>query len=299
MVRASLNFSVNPVSLDGPTCYYSDAYHSCFDMQVCLHFTSFRSKSSESVRILISCDTITTKRGQIYGRTFFEENGKADLERTFTILKDNDTCFQLPKVLVKPKFEDKLTPLEFSVALLEREEERTSFCSDCPIFRGRMNWTSSIFFENGCGSDRKCLSVLSVGALVSIKGEQVTGIISGEYDTLEVEVNVENTGELSYGTRLILEVSPALNVYRLDQSCTFKKDADTTKTKIECDAGNPLVSSAAITVSLDITDLDPQVDAINMQITLSSASEIDSELSADKTSLILPVKRMASVSMEA
>jgi hypothetical protein len=299
MVKASLNFSMNPVSLDGPTCFYSEAYHTCFEMQVCLHFTSYRSKDSESVRILISCDTITTKRGQIYGRAFFEDNGKSELERTFTILKDNDTCFQLPKVLVKPKFEDKLTPLEFSVALLDKEEEPTSFCPDCPIFRGRMNWTSSIFFENGCGSDRRCVSVLSVGALASIRGEQVTGIISGEYETLDVEVNVENTGELSYGTRLVLEITPALNVYRLDQSCTFKRDADTTKTRIECEAGNPLVSSASLIISLDITDLDHQVNAIAMQITLSSASEIDSALSVDKTSLVLPVKRMASVSMEA
>lgn len=293
-----MNFSANPVGLDDPTCYYSEAYHSCFDMQICLHFTSFRSKSSESVRLLISSDTITTKRGQIYGRTFFEENGKSELERTFTILKDNDTCFQLPKVLVKPKFEDKLTPLEFSVALLPGPEERTSFCPDCPIFRGRMNWTSTIFFENGCGSDRKCLSVLSVGALTSIRGEQVNDLISGEYDTLDVEVTVENTGELSYGTRMMLEVSPALNVYRLHQSCTFKKDADTTKTKIECDAGNPLDSSAIVNITLDITDLDPQFDAIVMQMTLSSASEIDA-LSVDKASLVLPVKRVASVSIEA
>lgn len=293
-----MNFSANPVSLEEANCYYGDSYHPCFEMQVCLHFTAFRSKPSESVRLLISSDTITTKRGAIYARAFFEETGKPEIERTFTILKDTDTCFSLPKVLVKPKFEDKLTPLEFSVALLESREERTSFCPDCPIFRGRTNWTSSIFFENGCGSDRKCISALTVGALVSIKGEQVTEIISGEYETLDVEVNVENTGELSYGTRLSLEVTPALNIYRLDQSCTFKKESDSQKTTIDCDVGNPLISTAAITISYDTTVLQPQTDFIMIQITLTSASEINADASIPKTSLTLPVRRVASVSIE-
>lgn len=293
-----MNFSANPVGLEEASCYYGDSYHPCFDMQVCLHFTTFRSKSSESVRLLISGDTITTKRGAIYARVFFEESGKPEIERTFTIFKDTDTCFQLPKVLVKPKIEDKLTPLEFSVALLDAPDDRTSFCPDCPIFRGRMNWTSSIFFENGCGVDRKCVSILTVGALVSIKGQQVSEIISGEFDTMEVEVNVENAGELSYGTRLSLEVSPGLNVYRLDQSCTFKKESDAQKTRIDCDAGNPLVSTAALTISLDTTDLDPSTDVIMMHVTLSSASEINADASTPSTSRALPVKRVASVSIE-
>ena len=297
-MKATLNFSVNAVSTRDKDCVFEGESRACFEAQLCALFTSHRSKDSDSVTFLISSDTIATRRGSAFGRVFFDEVNDALIERRFTIFRDKETCFLLPKILVKDEDVDKLTPLEFSVALLKKEEERTSFCPDCPVTRGRTNWTSTVYFENGCGSDSKCVSILQVGAIPSIKSVQVDSIVSGEYDTLDIEVKVTNTGERSYGTRATLEITPALNVYRTDQGCTFKKDLDINKTTIDCDAGNPLETAADIMISLDTTDLDPRVKAIIVQTSLSSASEVDPQ-SETRSEISVPVLRQASVAIEA
>lgn len=112
-----------------------------------------------------------------------------------------------------------------------------------------------------------------LSAHVDFTGSAVQEIVQGDVNTLILKVNVQNTGQNSYNTKIRIRSEPEMEPTRLDKCVTaFSND----KKFISCNAGNPLKESAQITlvIPFDLSNLQSTASNITFYATLSTVSDL-------------------------
>ncbi|KAI4786343.1 hypothetical protein KUCAC02_037177, partial [Chaenocephalus aceratus] len=83
-----------------------------------------------------------------------------------------------------------------------------------------------------CGSDEKCIADLSLRAVAEM-------MIRTNKDKIDVNINVRNSKDNAYNTKVILSFSPNINYVKVEpeKACTLNH------TKVECAVGYPFLGS--------------------------------------------------------
>uniref|UniRef100_A0A8C3AYL5 Integrin, alpha 1 n=1 Tax=Cyclopterus lumpus TaxID=8103 RepID=A0A8C3AYL5_CYCLU len=86
-----------------------------------------------------------------------------------------------------------------------------------------------------CGSDEKCIADLSLKAEPSVK----TMMIKDNKDKIDVNINIRNSKDNAYNTKVILSFTPNINYVKVEpeKACTLNN------TKLECAVGYPFLGS--------------------------------------------------------
>lgn len=185
--------------------------------------------------------------------------------------------------------------MEFTLNYNLVQPSRDEFCANCPIITSSDSKIESIHFETGCQS-RRCLSNLTLDASLISFGEDIKSVILGYHQEMKLNLKLNNFGEHAYLTKLNLIMKPGLKFSKLDSRCKILDSNDATQSALTCDGENPLESglSTFISVGFDLTTLETSDKEMNIQIELTSASDLTADTQRNIT-LVVPIKRYASI----
>ncbi|XP_010790021.1 integrin alpha-1-like, partial [Notothenia coriiceps] len=141
-----------------------------------------------------------------------------------------------------------------------------------------------------CGSDEKCIADLSLKAVPSVNKM----MIRTNKDKIDVNINVRNSKDNAYNTKVILSFSPNINYVKVEpeKACTLNH------TKVECAVGYPFLGSNVeedFKVRFEVNPKHIQ-DVIQINVTATSDSEeLESTLHDNSVQISIPVKYQAGI----
>lgn len=160
-----------------------------------------------------------------------------------------------------------------------------------------------LHFQTGCRIDEKCISNLKVitkKILNNLLYKSSEDIFEGFHKNITLITTVQNTGEPSYLTKLLINTTPRLNLLKQDSRCRLPKHNSDNKTEyaIECDVGNPLetMNQQKVAIPFDLSQLDSNIDKIVIDLKLKTASEITKDSLMNET-IVMDIIRNASLQM--
>lgn len=154
-----------------------------------------------------------------------------------------------------------------------------------------------VFFETKCGNDKKCVAQLNLKTDILLNSQisQDNQIIEGLHKSLILDVNMENIGEPSYLTELIIRYKPLLNLLKLNSKCKNRKDINSNSGIVQCNVGNPFENEIQdLYISFDLNQLDFDLTEVQFNLEMKSASEIH-ENSKSYENITLSIIRNASI----
>ncbi|XP_069370167.1 integrin alpha-1 isoform X2 [Paralichthys olivaceus] len=137
-----------------------------------------------------------------------------------------------------------------------------------------------------CGNNDKCIADLSLKAEPSVKSMT----IRARTDKLDVNINIRNSKDNAYNTKVILSFSPNINYMKVEPEkllCTLNH------TKVECNVGYPFLGGNAEENFKVKFEVNPQhiQEVIQINVTATSDSEeLTSTLSDNMVLISIPVK---------
>ncbi|XP_054468070.1 integrin alpha-1 [Anoplopoma fimbria] len=139
-----------------------------------------------------------------------------------------------------------------------------------------------------CGSEEKCIADLSLKAEADVK----TILIKDKNDKIEVNINIRNSKDNAYNTKVILSFTPNINYVKAEP----EKRCDPDHTKAECGVGYPFLGRN-VEESFSVTfELNPEhiQEVIQINVTATSDSEeLASTLHDNSVQISIPVKYKA------
>ncbi|XP_018517889.1 LOW QUALITY PROTEIN: integrin alpha-1 [Lates calcarifer] len=136
-----------------------------------------------------------------------------------------------------------------------------------------------------CGNDEKCIADLSLKAEPSVKSM----VIRANKDKIDVNINVRNSKDNAYNTRVILSFTQNINYVKVEpeKGCTLND------TKLECAVGYPFLGSDVeenFKVRFEVNPKHIQ-EVIQINVTATSDSEeLESTLNDNRVLISIPVK---------
>ncbi|XP_068430110.1 integrin alpha-1 isoform X2 [Clinocottus analis] len=136
-----------------------------------------------------------------------------------------------------------------------------------------------------CGSDEKCIADLSLRAQPSVK----TMMIRDNKDKIDVNIEVRNSKDNAYNTKVILSFTANINYVKVEpeKACTLNN------TKVECAVGYPFLGSNVedrFKVRFQVNPRHVQ-EVIQINVTATSDSEeLASTLQDNAVHISIPVK---------
>ncbi|XP_040914374.1 integrin alpha-1 [Toxotes jaculatrix] len=137
-----------------------------------------------------------------------------------------------------------------------------------------------------CGSNDKCITDLSIKAKTSVNSM----VIRSNKDKIDVNINIRNSKDNAYNTKVMLSFTPNINYATVDP---LKLGCSPNHTKAECPVGYPFLernSEENFKVTFDVNPKYIQ-EVIQINVTATSDSdEPESTLSDNTVHLSIPVK---------
>ncbi|TKS84691.1 Integrin alpha-1 CD49 antigen-like family member A [Collichthys lucidus] len=204
--------------------------------------------------------------------SFIDSDDKSDrkITRNFTI-KDRETrCARLD-------FKDPLmVSLEFGSV---NEDQGPALDESLPR---SINKTIPLV---DCGSDEKCIADLSLKAEPSVK----TMLIKASKDKIDVNINIRNSKDNAYNTKVSLSFTPNINYVKVEP----EKDCTLNNTKVECAVGYPFLGSNVEEMFRVRFEVNPNHIQNEIQINVTATSdseELASTLHDNSEQISIPVK---------
>lgn len=328
IIRPEIFFNATNVNVNVENCRYVDPstrsvkITSCVDLRYCLRYDGSYVPSSLLFNITLQMDS--KRMGN--PRCFAIDNNQ--IKSQFSKVQELNAyrrriCSEPLIVYLKNKtsIDDIFTPIDFSLtySLVELKLEPT-FCPKCPIIENNPKTTNQVIidkffavllikvlefqlhFQTGCRIDQKCISNLKLSTRTLLNGVPIRRgdqLFQGFHKNLTIVSSVANSGEPSYLTKIVITSHLKLNLLRQDSRCrllTLIERNDTVS--VECNVGNPLLLGASdeVSVPLDISQLDSNVNRLDIRVDVITASEPtkDSDLSE---SIEIGVMRSAGLEM--
>ncbi|XP_069025985.1 integrin alpha-1 isoform X1 [Embiotoca jacksoni] len=137
-----------------------------------------------------------------------------------------------------------------------------------------------------CGSDDKCIADLSLKAEPNVKSMLIK---VNEKDKIDVSINVRNSKDNAYNTKVIVSFTPNINYVKVEPEnmCTLNH------TRVECAVGYPFLGNNAeedfkVKFEVNPTHIQGKIQ-INVTAT-SDSEELPSTLSDNSVQISIPVK---------
>ncbi|GFT56375.1 integrin alpha-4 [Nephila pilipes] len=182
---------------------------------------------------------------------------------------------------VRSDIKDVITPIQvlYSYHLVPPPDSLNQFDKSFPVVDqlSPSNITSPVTFQTGCGTDDKCLSDLSVTAVL-LGHEENTPFIIGEKTTLSIAIEVVNLGEPAYLSELLIHLPPELPSINQDICSSYADQQNQRKNaSLICDLGNPLLKDkkVKIQIKLDLTKIPTNKKELHIDFeAITASSEI-------------------------
>lgn len=264
-----------------------------FNISACLRYTT--NADTDILQTLEA--TMRLRVDPSHGRATFQvlSSKRSSQGRQTQLQRNINDCWQLT-VILKENNTQVVQPIEIimTFGLLHDARENKDFCSHCPITDPSKPSSVSrkIPFANGCKDIIVCRSDLKISATF-VNTEEPFTIGSAQNITLRVEVT--NSGDPAYLTRLHFTVPKETRLNRIPQTC-YKQDAasdysDTNQEILVCNLGNPLYGSSYPAKQKNTVNFDIDMKMVNIDtrelIFNMSANTASQELNNDDNVLIL------------
>ncbi|XP_040013228.1 integrin alpha-1 isoform X2 [Xiphias gladius] len=141
-----------------------------------------------------------------------------------------------------------------------------------------------------CGSDDKCIADLSLKAEPSVKSM----VITSKKDKIDVNINIRNSKDNAYNTKVILNFTPNINYVKVEP----EKGCSLNHTKVECAVGYPFLGSNVEENFKVKFEMNPKhiQEVIQINVTATSDSEeLASTLHDNTVQISIPVKYEAGI----
>uniref|UniRef100_A0AAQ5YDR5 VWFA domain-containing protein n=1 Tax=Amphiprion ocellaris TaxID=80972 RepID=A0AAQ5YDR5_AMPOC len=145
-----------------------------------------------------------------------------------------------------------------------------------------------------CGGDEKCIADLSLKAEPNVKSMVIK---VNDKAKIDVNINVRNSKDNAYNTKVILSFSPNINYVKVEP----EKDCTLNHTKVECAVGYPFLGSNAeenFKVKFEVNPNHVQ-EEIQINVTATSDSEeLPSTQGDNSVQISIPVKYEAGLTFK-
>ncbi|XP_054157684.1 integrin alpha-9-like [Oppia nitens] len=280
----------------------------CVGVRYCIRYGGQHVPASLNLNITFQLDSRRPENPRCF--MVYKNRIQSAITRVVTITRNStQSCFDEIVVYLKDRtlIDDIFTPIELSLnyTLIHLQQSKDTFCPKCPIIMNNQLVKNQLHFQTGCRIDEKCVSNLKISTKTQLNGLAAKPtrdaiIQEGYHKSLTLLTVVQNTGEPSYLTKVLIHTKPKLNLLKQDSRCRLPKTSNNNETKhfIECDVGNPLETQSRqqIAIHFDISVLDLKLDRIVFDIEVKSASNltIDSRLTE---TVVINVVRNATIRM--
>ncbi|KAI3365698.1 hypothetical protein L3Q82_010762, partial [Scortum barcoo] len=277
MVQASVSFSPNQISTQDSNCSQplENTATICFTMSK----RSEVDKAQAKIYFNFTLDytrKVPNNRAYISGKKR-EETGSVKLDLQI------QTCSKV-KFSIEACPEDALNPVNNELRYTFEGLSSGTDLSPSLAQQAQTTSSHSLGFEINCGTDGTCVDNLKVDFNFSKSSEVKVGID----DLLDVTVSVENNGENSYNSRVILTYPPGLSYRKFTSlqgriECTSLDSEDNSvRGKTDCTVFKPIFKSntkAFFTVSYGIETTSQLDRSIFVTANATSGNQAHSESS--------------------
>ncbi|TMS08504.1 Integrin alpha-1 [Larimichthys crocea] len=281
------NLTFDPVKINVQQaqyqCEHAGRKSVCVQTDVCFTY-SIKSDQQDlnfvaGIRYSLTLDALRAKARA----SFIDSDDKSDrkITRNFTI-KDRETrCVQETFMMsARLDFKDPLmVSLEFGSV---NEDQGPALDESLPR---SINKTIPLV---DCGSDEKCIADLSLKAEPSVK----TMLIKASKDKIDVNINIRNSKDNAYNTKVSLSFTPNINYVKVEP----EKDCTLNNTKVECAVGYPFLGSNVEEMFRVRFEVNPNHIQNEIQINVTATSdseELASTLHDNSVQISIPVKYQA------
>ncbi|XP_059214364.1 integrin alpha-1 [Centropristis striata] len=281
-LRANMTFDPVKINLQQAQyqCDHKGRKSVCVKTEVCYAYSIKSDKkdvnTAAEIRYSLTLDALRAKARA----SFIDLDDKSDrkITRNLTIKDREQKCVQETFImLARPDFRDPLlVSLEFALA----DEEKGPVLDES--LPRSINKTIPLV---DCGSDQRCIADLSLKAVPSVKQM----LIKTKKDMIDVNINVRNSKDNAYNTKVILSFTPNINFGKVEPEKSYSLE-DTT---LELAVGYPFLGSNMeedFKVRFEVNRLHIQ-EVIQINVTATSDSEeLNSTLHDNSVQISIPVK---------
>lgn len=279
-LRANMTFDPVKINLQQTQYQCGGRKSVCVTTEVCFVYNiksdNQDANSAADIRYHLTLDALRSKSRAL----FMASDDKSDrrITRSLSIKDKEKRCVQEIFVMsARLDFRDPLmVSLEFGLA---DEDQGPVLDENLPK---SINKTIPLV---DCGSDEKCIADLSLKAEPSVKKM----MIKDNKDKIDVYINVRNSKDNAYNTRVILSFTPNINYVKVEpeKACTLNN------TKLECAVVYPFLGSNVeenFKVKFEVNPKHIQ-EVIQINVTATSDSEeLDSTQHDNTVHISIPVK---------
>lgn len=281
-LRANMTFDPVKINLQQAQyqCEHGGRKSVCVKTEVCFVY-SVKSDQQDvnadaDIRYNLTLDALRAKARA----SFIDSDDKSDrkITRIFTIKDRERKCVQ-ETIMMSARL-DFRDPLMVSLVFEKADEDKGPVLDES--LPRSINKTIPLV---DCGSDEKCIADLSLKAEPSVKRM----VIKTNNDRIDVNINVRNSKDNAYNTKVILSFTPNINYVKAEpeMQCTLNN------TKVECPVGYPFLGSNVEEDFRVKFEVNPQhvQEVIQINVTATSDSEeLDSTLHDNTVLISIPVK---------
>ncbi|KAM8743216.1 integrin alpha-1 [Acanthopagrus schlegelii] len=278
-LRANMTFNPVKINMQQSQCEHNGRKSVCVTAEVCFAYSIKADKpdlNNTEIRYDLTLDALRAKARA----SFINMDDKSDrrITRTFAIKDRERKCLiETFMMVARPDFRDPLmVSLEFGLA-----EQDKGPVLDESLPRS-INKTIPLV---DCGSDEKCIADLSLKAEPSVKRM----LIKTQKDKIEVNINIRNSKDNAYNTKVTLSFTPNINYKKVEP----EKDCSLNHTTVECAVGYPFLGKNLEETFRVIFEVSPQFiqEVIQINVTATSDSEeLMSTLHDNFVQISIPVK---------
>uniref|UniRef100_A0A7N8WRQ4 Integrin, alpha 1 n=1 Tax=Mastacembelus armatus TaxID=205130 RepID=A0A7N8WRQ4_9TELE len=229
-LHANMTFDPVKINLQQSQCEYGGRKSVCVKTEVCF-FYSIKSDNKDltSIRYDLTLDALRAKARALFIDMEDKTVGDRRITRNIKIKDQERICVEQTFMMsARLDFRDPLmVSLEFGLV-----DEDKGPVLDESLPRS-INKTIPLV---DCGSDEKCIADLSLKAEPSVRSMVIKARAK---DKIDVTVNIRNSKDSAYNTKVILSFTPNINYVKVEpeMACILNH------TKVECAVGYPFLGS--------------------------------------------------------
>ncbi|XP_026152925.1 integrin alpha-1 isoform X2 [Mastacembelus armatus] len=282
-LHANMTFDPVKINLQQSQCEYGGRKSVCVKTEVCF-FYSIKSDnkdltSAAEIRYDLTLDALRAKARALFIDMEDKTVGDRRITRNIKIKDQERICVEQTFMMsARLDFRDPLmVSLEFGLV-----DEDKGPVLDESLPRS-INKTIPLV---DCGSDEKCIADLSLKAEPSVRSMVIKARAK---DKIDVTVNIRNSKDSAYNTKVILSFTPNINYVKVEpeMACILNH------TKVECAVGYPFLGSNVeenFRVKFEVNSEHIQ-EVIQINVTATSDSEeLASTLNDNTVHISIPVK---------
>ncbi|XP_068608932.1 integrin alpha-1 [Brachionichthys hirsutus] len=261
-------------------CEHGGRKSACVKTEVCFSYSVKSDQQDLDSAAAIRYDLILDALRAKARASFLGSEGRRDrrISRSLSVRNREGKCVQETFMMsARLDFRDPLlVSLEFGLA---NEDQGPVLDESLPR---SINKTIPLV---ECGSDEKCVADLSLKAEPSVK--RMT--IKSSKDKMDVNINVRNSKDNAYNTKVVLSFTPNINYVKVEpeKACTLNHS------RVECAVGYPFLGSNEeenFKVKFEVNPKHIQ-EVIEINVTaMSDSEELVSTLNDNGVLISIPVK---------